>query len=189
MYKIAPTRFDSLAYEVSGLLHLILSVYLGICALGGGFPLRTGVLSTGLLFAAIDHFAVAYWLHKFSVTPSAIFFAIGNSILTVYCILSLRLSFIITYVLAAATVAVFLVSFRSSIVLDAYYRLMAAAASALFLYLYATGAAYALYLALPAGLLLHAFVLTSQTVGRRVEGILVIADAAIVAFCAALFVR
>ncbi len=189
MYKIASTRFDALAYGVSGLLYLMLTAYLGIYAFVGTMSWRHALLSTGLLFIGIDHLAVAYWLQKFSVTPSAIFFTVGNSILAIYCISSLRLGSVIAYAFVAATVIVFFASFRSSIVLDAYYRSMAAAASVLFLYLYVSGAQYVLYLALAASSLLHAFALTSQTLSRRVEGILVTADATIVAFCAILFVR
>ncbi len=183
MHRIASARFDSLAYGISCLLHLIISAYVGIFTSSRGLPWGT-VLSTGLLFVAVDHFAVAYWLHKFSVVPTAIFCTIGSSILLAYCIFSLKLSSIFVYVLSAATVMIVLVSFRSSTVLDAYYRSIAAVASGSFLYLYVTTVGYALYLALAVSLVLYAFVLPFQTLGRRVEGLLVVANAIAAMVCA-----
>jgi hypothetical protein len=74
-------------------------------------------------------------------------------------------------------IVVTLVSFRSAILLDAYHRLIAVSASVLFAFLYFTTAQHPFFLALPASVLLYAFVLPSQKLGQRVEGMFVLASA------------
>lgn len=177
--RIKSLRFDVLSYALSFLFHLLLSVRLGELSWRGVLPRETVFLSVGLLLMAIDQLVTSFWLHRFSIAPNAIFCALGDTFLSIFCVVSLKASLALSYLLAAVMVFVTLISFRSAILLDVYHRLIALFASVLFVSLYSMVAQQPLYLALPVSVLLYAFVLPFQNLGRREEGIFVLASALI----------
>ncbi len=177
MHRVQPLRLDALSYAFSCVLHLALAVYFGILYWRSALSWENIFLSMSLLFLAIDQSVISYWLQRFSVAPTAIFCALADTLLCVFCLLSLRVGLLFVYAVAATMAAVGLISFRSAIILDAYHRSIASLTSGLLIYLYSTNVQDPLYLTLSLTMLLYAYVLLSERLEHRIEGTLALLSA------------
>lgn len=170
-------RVDALSYALSFMLHIVLSVHFAVAAWGNALTWEGAVLSAGFLLLAVDMLVTSYWLQRFGALPTAIFCALGDTLLFVFCAISLRATLLLIYIVAAVVVIVVFISFHSIMILDAYHRSIALVASGLLAYLYIAVSRNPLYLTLPLILVLYAFVLPLQALGRKTEALIVMVSA------------
>lgn len=170
-------RIDALSYALSFMLHIILSAHFAIAAWSSALAWETAVLSASFLLLAIDMLVTSYWLQRFGALPTATFCALGDTSLFVFCVISLRATLLLVYIVTVVVVIVVFISFHSTIILDVYHRSIALLASGLLAYLYIAVSRNPLYLTLPVILVLYAFVLPLQALGRKTEALMVMVSA------------